>query len=70
MGEDLGSMLECGGQRTVYGKGMGVNIWGIDTKDTFGFSILWNPKKFTVYFPFLKDENKIRMFDIITMLFR
>ena len=46
MGEDLGSMLECGGQRTVYGKGMGVNIWGIDTKDTFGFSILWNLKFF------------------------
>ena len=45
MGEDLGSMLECGGQRTVYGKGMGVNISGIDTKDTFGVLIFPNLKK-------------------------
>ena len=28
-----------GGQRTVDGKGMGLNIWGIDRKDGFLFPI-------------------------------
>ena len=37
-------------QRTVYGKGMGVNIWGIDTKDTFGGSNLVKSKNSLVYF--------------------
>ena len=62
MGEDLGSMLECGGsQRTVYGKGMGVNISGIDTKDTFGFPIFQNQKIPRIFF----RVQKLHFFRVI-----
>jgi hypothetical protein len=38
------------GQTTVNRDRVWVNIWGIDTKDSFGFPILLNLKKSTVYF--------------------
>ena len=37
MGEDLGSMLECGGQTTVNRKGMGENIRAYGGRILFGF---------------------------------
>jgi hypothetical protein len=38
----MGLYGEVGGQRTVYGEGMGLNIWGIQGKDVFGFVIFQN----------------------------
>ena len=54
MGEDLGSMLECGGKGTVYRNDMGGKYTGIRWKDTFRFSIFWNLKNLWWVFGVLK----------------
>jgi hypothetical protein len=54
-------VMECGGQRTVYGEGMGVNIWAYGGRILLGYPIFQNQKIPRIFF----RVQKLHFFRVI-----